>query len=84
METKRAEIDWLPINAVASILDLHETQVRRDRAVLIRLDLINTPRKGLLKWEFDCLKLFRQLVDERGREQAINVISEAWEYERTR
>ncbi|MEH1779720.1 MAG: hypothetical protein V7L26_11505 [Nostoc sp.] len=72
------QIDWLPINLSAQELGLHPSQIRRDRGVLAELGLIRYTRKGLYREAFECIKLFRKLVDERGRDEAIHVIGDKW------
>jgi len=72
------QIDWLPIELSAQELGLHPSQVRRDRKVLAELKLIRYTRGGLYREAFECVKLFRQLVDERGREEAIYCIGDKW------
>jgi hypothetical protein len=71
-------IDWLPIATAASLLGLHASQVRRDRALLSELGLIDYTRKGLRREAFECIQIFRGLVTERGRPEAINTIEEKW------
>ncbi len=78
-----AVVDWLPIKAIASELSLHDSQIRRDRAVLSELGIITYTRKGMRIEDFECLKLFRQLISERGRGEAISIIEEKW-HERAR
>ncbi|MEH2393852.1 MAG: hypothetical protein V7K21_20035 [Nostoc sp.] len=72
------QIDWLPINLSAQELGLHPSQIRRDRAVLSELGLIRYTRGGLYREAFECVRLFRKLVDERGRGEAIHVIGDKW------
>ncbi len=85
MTYSQLEIDWLPINAIASELNRHPSQVRRDRAVLSELGLITYTKNGMSYRDYQCLKLFRQLVDGRGRDNAISQIGKKWdEYQRQR
>lgn len=65
----------------AQILNIHPSQVRRDRAVLEKLELINyTPRSnGFTREAFNALWVFRQLIHQRGRHEAIKSITEILE-----
>jgi len=81
-------IDWVPINLAAALLDIHPSQVRRDRAVLEQLELITYANRsnGFHRDAFLALWVFRQLVRQRGRKEAIHQISDYLEeyYERER
>jgi hypothetical protein len=72
------QVDWLPIKLSAELLDVHPSQIRRDRGVLSELGLIKYTRKGLSREAFECIRLFRQLASERGRIEAIYSIRGKW------
>lgn len=78
-------IDWLTMSQAAEILQINPSQVRRDRAVLNELSLINyQPRcKGIDRTTLEVLWLFRKLVKQRGRTKAIaKIITMGIEHER--
>jgi hypothetical protein len=72
-----SQIDWIPISLAASLLGIHPSQVRRDRAVLRELDLIDytSHSGGFTRKTLESLFIFRQLVNQRGRTEAIKQIS---------
>jgi DNA-binding transcriptional ArsR family regulator len=82
------QIDWVPINLAAALLGIHPSQVRRDRAVLEELELITYANRsnGFRRDAFLALWIFRQLVRQRGRTEAIHQITDYLEeyYERER
>jgi predicted ArsR family transcriptional regulator len=69
-------VDWLPMPQAAEILEVHPSQVRRDRAVLEELELIsyNQRSNGFNREVFEVLWRFRKLVRQRGRIEAIAAI----------
>lgn len=71
-------IDWVPMSVAKDLLRRHPSQIRRDRAVLKRLELIDHAGKssGFSRKTFNALWVFRQLVEQRGRREAIKVISD--------
>lgn len=79
-------VDWVPMWLASNLLGIHPSQVRRDRAVLEFLDLIrHVPRsKGFQREAMEALWIFRQLVTQRGRSEAISQISEILENYRER
>lgn len=70
-------IDWVPMSVAQVLLRRHPSQIRRDRAVLKRLELVDHVGKssGFSRQTFNALWVFRQLVQQRGRREAIKVIS---------
>ncbi|MEH2384162.1 MAG: hypothetical protein V7K27_35635 [Nostoc sp.] len=72
-----SQIDWIPMSLAASLLGIHPSQVRRDRAVLQELDLIDytSHSGGFTRKTLESLWIFRQLVSQRGRTEAIKQIS---------
>lgn len=72
-----SQIDWIPISLAASLLGVHSSQVRRDRAVLQELKLIDYTRHsgGFTRKTLETLWIFRQLVNQRGRTEAITKIT---------
>lgn len=70
-------IDWIPMSMAARLLGVHESQVRRDRVVLEQLELIDyTPySNGFNRETMNALWVFRQLVNQRGRIEAIANVS---------
>ncbi len=72
-----SQIDWIPMSLAASLLGVHPSQVGRDRAVLQELELIDytSYSGGFTKKTLKSLWIFRQLVNQRGRTEAIKQIS---------
>jgi hypothetical protein len=70
-------VDWVTMPQAAQILEVHPSQVRRDRRILEALDLItyNQRSNGFNREVIEVLWKFRQLVKERGRINAITAIA---------
>ncbi|WGV23691.1 hypothetical protein [Halotia branconii] len=90
MTTNRLKFDpslaWIPIVQAAKLLNVHPSQVRRDRAVVEALGLITYTKHsgGFSPQDFEVLWIFRQLVKERGRKEAIKAITQQLEEYRER
>jgi hypothetical protein len=75
---------WIHTEALADAMNISLTQLRRDAAVLKELELIRQEEtqqryKGFDQREGEIMWLFRQLVRERGRTQAIQSIHQTIE-----
>ncbi|AFZ10943.1 hypothetical protein Osc7112_6860 (plasmid) [Oscillatoria nigro-viridis PCC 7112] len=87
---------WTTNDALANAMNISLTQLRRDAAVLKALGLIRQLQleetqqryKGFDQRDSEIMWLFRQLVKERGRTQAINsihqIIEEFYHHEHDR
>ncbi|MEG4207692.1 hypothetical protein QUA20_27685 [Microcoleus sp. Pol7_A1] len=84
---------WIHTGALADAMNVSLTQLRRDAAVLKELELIRQEEtqqryKGFDRRDSEIMWLFRQLVKERGRTQAINsihqTVEEFYHHERDR
>jgi hypothetical protein len=84
---------WTTNNALANAMNISLTQLRRDAAVLKELELIRQEEtqqgyKGFDQRDSEIMWLFRQLVKERGRTQAIQsihqIIEEFYHHEHDR
>lgn len=74
-------IVWIHSEALADAMNISLTQLRRDAAVLkalgsIRQEEMQQRYKGFDRHDSEVMWLFRQLVRERGRVQAINSIQQ--------
>jgi hypothetical protein len=75
---------WTTNDALANAMNISLTQLRRDAAVLKELELIRQEEtqqryKGFDQRDSEIMWLFRQLVKERGRTQAIQSIHQTIE-----
>jgi hypothetical protein len=84
---------WTTNDALANAMNISLTQLRRDAAVLKELELIRQEEtqqryKGFDQRDSEIMWLFRQLVKERGRTQAIQsihqIIEEFYHHEHDR
>ena len=76
-------IDWLTNASIEELLGISPSLLRQDKAVLRELDLIDLPERprGCDRQTIELLIQFRQLVNERGRIEAIKEIWRRYRHE---
>lgn len=70
------EISWLNNSQIEDLLQISPSVLRRDKSTLRSLKLLKIPEraKGCGRDGIQLLMEFRQLIEERGREEAIKEI----------